>query len=130
MKKVKITRDSCANLRKLKKLADLGYIEIHDVSFENKTPKVKNKILPVGVYGQTKYGECLYAGKDCKYDEIRSVLGKQNIGDAIKLEAHTRNGFEYFVTEDSDFLRKKGILARKFGIKVISPNDLAKKLNC
>ena len=126
---IKITRDSGANLKILRSLEKKGLIEIHDVLLENRTGRVSQKILPVAVWGQTKYGECVWASDDCKYDRIREIIGKNNIGDAIKLEAHIRNRFKYFITEDNDFLNRRSTLYREFKVNILTPVELSEILN-
>lgn len=123
---LKITRDSGADVKLLKALEKEGFVEIHDVMIENgrENKKVKNKILPVGVYGQTKWGECVYSDPDCTYNDIRKIIGEENINDAIQLEAHVRNRYDYFVTEDHDFLDKRQELEKTFSIKILSPIEL------
>lgn len=124
---LKITRDSGANLKILKELERGGYIKIFDVLGENETKKVENKAKPVGVWNHSKWGDCsVWAGEDSKYSEIREIIGKDNIQDTRKLEAHIRYQHDYFVTEDSDFLRVKDELNKKIGTKVITPEELKK----
>src|SRR3989339_2075043 len=102
----KITRDKGVDLNRLKKLKNAGFIEIFDVKIENETPKVPNKILPVMVWDHSKWGECVWGGNDCSYEEIRQTIGKENIKDAMHLEAHIRNGYDYFVTNNPrDFIK-------------------------
>ncbi len=69
-------------------------------------------------------GEAVYAGVDNKYMEIREVLGADKVKDAMKLEAHLRNKLDYFVTEDNDFLKKREILKNKFGVNIVTPQEL------
>ena len=96
---------------------------------ENQTNSIKSKILPVAVYNHTKYNECVYGDENSSYGPIRETIGKQNIGDAIKLEAHIRNNHDYFVTEDTDFLNKRRELTEKFGITIVTPLELASICN-
>lgn len=120
-----VTRDSGANLKKLRRLEQEGYIKIHDVLGENETSKVPEKIQPVGVWGYFRWNDgSVYAGRGCAYSEIRKVIGAQNIQDARKLEAHIRKGNEYFVTEDRDFLDVKDELKEKFDVVVVRPEEL------
>lgn len=129
MTKVKITRDSGANLKIIKRLEKMGFVDVYDVKYENETKKVKNKVLPIGVWDRTKWDECVWAGSDCSYDSIRETIGKENIGDAIKLEAHIRMKNDYFVTEDHDFLDKRSQLKRKFKINILTSEELKKLCN-
>lgn len=122
-RKVKITRDSGANFKLLKNLANENYIEIFDVLTENETCKVKNKILPTAIFGYSEYGACELAGAGV-YEEILEVIGKENFGDAVKLDTHIRNNFDYFITEDNDFLSKREVLKEKFGVQILTPEEL------
>lgn len=123
-----ITRDSGANVKALKLLESKGFIKIFDVMLENgrENKRVKDKILPIGVWGHALWGEAVWAGDNSKYDDIRTVIGKNNIKDAMHLEAHIRSSHDYFVTEDNDFLNKRDILAQKFGVKIITLQELKK----
>jgi len=127
--KIKITRDSGANVSLLKRLEKEGYVQIFDVMLENgrEDKKVKNKIKPVGVWNHARWGECVWGGDGNEYENILQVVGKENIEDAMYLEAHLRSGNDYFVTEDKDdILSKKDKLLKQFGIKVVSPEELKK----
>lgn len=125
-----VTRDSGANVKILKKLENTGLITIYDVLLENgrENKKVKNKVLPVGVWGHSKWGEAVYSGDDCKYSEIREIIGRENIEDAMHLEAHIRNNHDYFITEDNDFLSKREDLNKKFNVKIMTPTELEKTI--
>lgn len=127
-RKMRITRDSGANVKILKKLEKEGFIEIHDVMLESgrENKKVKNKVLPVGVWNHSRWGEAVWAGDDNTYDDLREILGKDKIEDAMQLEAHIRNKFDYFVTEDHDFLDKRDTLKEKFGVNIVTPDELQK----
>lgn len=126
MKVYTVTRDSGANVKILKALERDGFIKIHDVMMENgrENKKVKEKILPVGVYGHGKWGEMVWAGPDCSYSNIRAIIGDRHIEDAIQLEAHVRNKHDFFVTEDRDFLDKRDQLETAFGVRIMSPTEL------
>lgn len=123
-----ITRDSCANVKILKDLEQKGFIKVFDVMLENgrKNKKVKDKIKPVFIVGTSLLGEMVLANKDCKYDDIRNIIGKQHIKDSMYLEAHIRNEFDYFVTEDRDFLDKRQELEDKFLVRIVTPQELQK----
>jgi predicted nucleic acid-binding protein len=123
-----ITRDSCANVKILKDLEQRGFIKVFDVMLENgrENKKFKDKIKPVFIVGTSLLGEMVLANKDCKYDDIRSIIGKQHIKDSIHLEAHIRNKFDYFVTEDHDFLDKRQELENKFLVRIVTPQELQK----
>lgn len=113
-------------MKLLKILEKEGFIQIHDVMLENgrENKKVKSKILPVGVWDHGKWGEAVYAGPDCSYEDIRNVIGKDRIEDAMHLEAHIRNGHDYFITEDHDFIDKRKVLETKFSVRIATPVEL------
>lgn len=127
IQKLKITRDSGADVKLLKILERKGWIKIFDVMLENgrDNSKVAEKMLPLGVWDHGRWGECLWADSDNQYDAIRNVVGSQNVKDAMHLEAHLRSSNDYFVTEDKDdILNKRVELRKQFGIKVVSPEEL------
>jgi len=124
--KAKVTRDPSANLKILKKLEKENFIEIYDVILEGgrENQKVKRKILPVGVWNHSRWDESVWADDDNVYNDLREILGKDKIKDAMQLETHIRNKFDYFVTEDNDFLCKREVLKEKFGVNIVTPNEL------
>ena len=125
-----ITRDSGANVKALRKLERAGLIECHDVMLENgrENRKIPNKMKPIGVWGHSRWGESVWPSEDCLYDEIRQIIGKRNVGDAMHLEAHIRSGNDVFVTEDNDFLSKRDELNAEFGCEIMTPDELTDML--
>ncbi|MFA5829509.1 MAG: hypothetical protein WC843_03375 [Candidatus Gracilibacteria bacterium] len=128
---LKITRDKGVDLKRLNKLRRQGLIKIYDVKIENETSKVPDKILPVGVWGHTKWDECIWGDeKDNTFDKTLEIIGKENIKDAIHLEAHIRNKFDYFVTNNpNDFIKngKREKLELEFPIlKILTIEELEK----
>jgi len=129
---IKITRDKSAGLRKLRKFERQRLIEINEIKLENMPKTLKKDVLPVGVFGHTKWGECVYASDNCKYGKIRQIIGQQNVKDAINLEAHLRNGFDYFITEDTHFIKDeiRAELELEFtGLSILTTNELENLLN-
>ena len=127
---IKVTRDSGANVKTLRRLERAGLIECHDVKLENgrENKKIKRKILPVMVWGHARWGEAVRADKDCYFDEISEIIGKDGIADAMHLEAHLRSEHDVFVTEDNDFLSKRDQLSAAFGCGIMTPEELAEML--
>lgn len=129
----KITRDSGADLKRLKILEKKGLIEINDVDIENITDKVKNKILPLGKWGssptKSRWDHCVWGDGEA-LNEIEDIVCEGNGNDAIILEAHLRSGNDYFVTNNpNDFVRKgrREKLESKFrGLKIVSVDELEK----
>ncbi len=127
MKVFTVTRDSGANVKILKNLEKDSFIFIHDVMLENgrENKKVKNKVFPVAVLNHSRWNEAIISkNNDSTYDDIRKIIGNNNIKDAMHLEAHIRNSHDYFVTEDRDFLDKRQELEKKFSIKIVTPAEL------
>jgi len=131
-KPYKVTRDKSADLKRLKALEKFELIEIHEVQIESQTNKNKRKVLPVAVWDQTKWDEAVWADEDNSYDKIRELIGKHNIKDAITLEAHIRNRFDYFITEDKDeFIRngRREELEKAFpSLKILTVTELEEKI--
>lgn len=127
---LKVTRDSGANVKTLRRLEALGLITLTDILIENgrENRKVKNKALPVGVWGETRWGEAIWASENSSYDRIKEIIGVENVKDSIHLEAHIRMGNDIFVTEDNDFLTIREELKQEFGCVVMHPNELKAKL--
>ena len=123
-----VIRDSGANVKILKFLERKGCIKIFDVMLENgrENKKVKDKILPAGVWDHCLWDEAVWSDDDCLYDEICKIIGSNNVKDAMHLETHIRNSFDYFVTEDNDFLNKRDILKDKFNVLIVTPLELQK----
>lgn len=126
MKPLSVTRDSGANVKLLKKLEKDGLIKIHDVMMENGrvNKKVKEKILPTGVWNHSVWGEFVWGSDDSAYDDILKIIGKNHIEDVMHLEAHIRSKQDYFVTEDRDFLDKREELKAAFPVKIVTPTEL------
>lgn len=125
--KKSITADSGANLKLLRELERQGLITITVVDLENgKHNRVSDKIGPVGVYGKCQWGDgSVYGDEGNIYQRVLNIVGANNYQDARHLEAHYRSGNEIFVTEDAgDILSKKDTLLEKWGIRVMSPEDL------
>jgi len=127
-----VTRDKSANLKKLRILENKGLIKIHEVTLENFVNKAKNRVKPIGVWNHSKWDECVWADEKNTYDAIRKIIGKHNIKDAMHLEAHIRNGFDFFVTNDLDEFIKNGkreSLENQFlELKIVTVQELEKLL--
>lgn len=127
-----ITKDIGANLKKLRTLERKGLIELFQVKIETHTPKIKNKDLPNGVWGHTKFNEMLWTSEDdaSRFEKIKEIIGKNNIEDAIHVDTHIREKRDYFVTEDTDILNCKDELEQTFkGLKIRTPDELLGELD-
>jgi len=125
-KVLKITRDASANVKTLKDLESKGFIKVNDVMLEGgrENRKFSRKILPGFCIGHTRIGEGVVAGDNNPYEEIRNIIGRKNVGDALHLEAHIRSCNDYFVTEDKDFLGNREELNKRFDVKILTPEEL------
>lgn len=128
--KLKVTRDSGANVKILRELENRGLITCYDVMLENgrENRKIKRKIRPVLAYPYFRFGEGVWADKDCEYDAISSIIGRDKVADTLHLEAHLRHKHDVFVTEDNDFLAKRDQLSAAFGCEIMPPEALATSL--
>jgi hypothetical protein len=131
-KKLKVTMDSGVDRKRLKKLSDNNLIKVYNVKIENGRKSKNDKVLPIGVFGECNWGECLWTSVDmCKYyNDIIKIIGKDNIKDALILDAHYRNNFDYFVTNNpKDFIYndKRNKLENKLiGLKIVIIDELEK----
>ncbi|MEQ8367740.1 MAG: hypothetical protein RIB61_13625 [Roseicyclus sp.] len=127
---LRVTRDSGANVRLLRRLENDGLIQIHDVLLENgrENRKVKQKLIPIAVWGQSRWDESVWAPEENHFDEICAIIGRCNAADAMHLEAHLRCGNDVFVTEDSDFISKREELEMTFSCRIRTPEELETEL--
>jgi hypothetical protein len=124
---VTVTRDSNVNMKILSYLKTEGFIEIFDVDIED-VPNKTLKTAPIAVLGYLKLDKSVLSDRNNEYDGIRKIIGKSNIGDAIKIEGHIRFGNDYFVTEDrDDILLHRKELEETFNIKILNIVELISK---
>lgn len=127
-----ITRDSGANLKTLKNLENKGLIKIYDVKSENVTPKVKNKVPAILVWDLSTWdGSDVFTDETGErvFNDIVKIIGKNKIEDTRKLEAHVRSKNDYFITEDTDFLKHRIALEERFKTKIFTPDELSDHLS-
>lgn len=131
MQRLKVTVDRNADLKALRKLEADGLLELYVVAIEGfeDTGKVKNKVMPVAVADSpfSRIGSSRIAADDTSYRAIQRIVGKQNHGDCIHLEAHIASGRELFVTDDNDFLSKKEELKNELGVEVATVTELQQR---
>jgi predicted nucleic acid-binding protein len=127
-----ITADISANMKLLKRLEREGHIEIHVVNIENhkQTDKVQRKENPIGIYGGkfSFYGEVVYAADDTPLTSLEEIIGKRHHADVLHLESHVQSGRDYFITEDTDFLKKRRDLKNAHGTTILTPEELVELL--
>jgi len=132
MRKITVTCDKNANLKKLRTLERNEEIEIHAVSIEGieDTKKITNQQLPIAVFDSkfATIGNCVIAADDTPYSEIQRIIGKHNHGDCLHLERHISSGRDVFVTDDNDFLSKRGDLQQRFGVTIKTVEELEAEL--
>lgn len=124
---IQVTWDSWANMKLLKKLEADGYIVAHVVKMENgRDNKIKDKILPVAVWGHSRWDECVYWDEnDTTFEALKRIVWGNNTKDIMQLEAHIRNWYDIFVTGDKDDIwSKRELLYTQFGIKVVLSEEL------
>ena len=126
-----VTKDISSDYKKLKALRNKGIIKIIGIKIENNADKF-DAILPTAVLGHTALGSMkLGSDKQAKdFEELKKIIGSANIKDCIHLEAHIREGYDYFVTEDRDILDKKSALEQQFpGLEIRTTDQLIKELD-
>ncbi len=126
-----VTKDISADYKKLKVLRDKDIIKIIGIKIENNADKF-DAILPTGVMGYTALGS-MKLGSDEQarnFEELKRIIGQNNINDCIHLEAHIREGYDFFVTEDRDILDKKSELEQQFpNLNIRTTNELVMELD-
>lgn len=126
-----VTKDISADFRKLKVFRNKGLIKIIGIKIENNKDKF-DAVLPRGVMGYTVL-DSMELGSDEQaknFEELKKIIGESNINDCIHLEAHIREGYDYFVTEDRDILDKKSELEQQFpNLKIRTTNELVREFN-
>ena len=121
-----VTIDTSADLGKLKKLENQGLIRIEKVNIENRMKKVRKIHPTVGILSYAHLPFRL--GPYDNFDKIVSIIGKQNVSDAMILETHIYSQNDYFVTNNpNDFIRngKREKLEKGFsGLKILTVDEL------
>lgn len=127
-----VTKDVSADLKKLKMLERAGLVKVKQVRIENVSRKIKDQPLPNGVWNHTNWDEMKWASASDaqRFEQIKQIIGKENIKDAIHVDTHIRDGNDYFVTEDNDILSVRGQLEQQFsGLKIRTPDELVSELS-
>ena len=128
-KKLKITMDSGVDLKRLKILEKDGLVEIHDVKGENFARSVRCRESAVFILDHsTLDGEDVLTDNSERYEKIIQIIGRGNFQDARKLDAHIREEFDYFVTNNPrDFIynNKREKLQNSFSeLKIVTIDEL------
>lgn len=125
-----VTRDINVDLKRLKKLAKKGLIRIVNIRIENNS-SINSAILPTAIFDQTLFGQSRFgsAEQSDNFEKLKRIIGLKNIKDCIHLEAHIRDKYDYFVTEDDDVLGKRLLLEKEFpGLKIRNLVELESEL--
>ncbi len=128
-----VTKDINANYKKLKALERKGFIKVINIRLENNRGR-KNAILPTATLGHTHLSEMqlevtMSSSQKSVLDKLKQIIGVNNIKDCIHLEAHIRDGYDYFVTEDTDVLDKREQLVKEFPkLQIYTTVELVKLL--
>jgi predicted nucleic acid-binding protein len=126
---LKIIADVSANMKILRNLEKNGHIEIHVVNIENHklSNKIKNKKNPVAILDSefALLDYCVIASDHTPYESIQQIMGKQHHADILHFESHLESKHDLFITEDTDFLSKRGRLSDAFATKIMTPEELA-----
>jgi hypothetical protein len=129
MPKTSLTVDGNANQKLLRQLERQGFVEIHALNIESAidNKRLKRKDMPLAVIGSphSTIGNSIIAADDTIWPDISAAMTKDNHGDAMQLEGHIRSGRDIFVTDDKDFLERRGALREKFGVTVKSTQEIA-----
>lgn len=123
-----ITVDANANQKLLRRLELEGHVELHAIKIENMigNKKIKRKDLPIAVIDSphATIGNSVIAANDTRYNEISTAMTKDNHGDALHLDGHIRSKRDVFVTDDNDFLLRRGALEEKFCISIKTSEEV------
>jgi hypothetical protein len=121
-----VTMDTSADFKRLRKMQNAGLIHVENVNLENKVKRISATHLTVGILGVAKLPFRL--GPYNVFEKILSMIGKQNIQDAMILEAHINSGNDYFVTNNvDDFIdnSKRESLEKTFpGLRILKIDEL------
>ena len=129
---IQITRDKSANLKQLRSLEKAGLIKVNEVKIEELPKQIRSEVLPVGVWDRTNWDESVWGGNDNIFEKICQIIGRDNIYDVITLEAHIRNGFDIFCTNDrAQFIndgRRENLQKTFKKLKIMTTEELAEEL--
>ena len=125
-----VTKDISADYKKLRTLEKKSLIKIISIRFENNKNK-KSAILPTAVWDHTMWNFSRWGSSEQSkvFEKLKRIIGKNNIQDCIHLEAHIRDKYDYFVTEDKDILSKRSELKNEFlDLKIKTVKELVLKI--
>ena len=105
---LKILVDKYVNLKELMDFLINEKIncQLYTLTIENKVKKIRNKALPVLVWGSGEWGNGRW-NDGIALEEIKKIIGKENLADALHLESALFYKIDYLITEDKDILHKK-----------------------
>lgn len=132
--RMKIYCDTGAFLQELKRLQDIGIIELYTFKYENKNKHIKKSGLPSkATFKDLKnytYNDlkgicyCDFSGSD-KYEQIVSVLGLENRVDILHLDSAYKSQCEVFLTSDKhDIWLKREELLVILGMRIFNVSEI------
>lgn len=129
-----VTKDISANYKKLRILEKKGIIKIIYIKIENNRTREDAKLptAVLGTDGQAVLGSMkLGSNEQAKVlEKLKGIIDPIHLRDCMHLEAHLRDGYDYFATEDTDILDKRLMLESEFaGLKVRTPDELIAELD-
>jgi len=93
-----------------------------------------------GVWGHSRWGHFCWRDESTgnlineiknllfpEYDKLSDDAKRRALRDSMHLAAHKTYNRDVFVTEDKHFLNKRDILRERFGIMVLSPEQIAEQ---
>ena len=109
-----VTADINADYKKLKVWENKGVITLVGIRIENNWGR-KSAILPTAIIDHAKVGYAIVgsSGQEKVFETLKKIIGRHNIEDCIHLEAHIRDRYDYFATEDADILDHRETLESK-----------------
>lgn len=105
---MKILLDKNVNLKKFKVFNRENSIkcELWTLRGETEVKTISNKSTSLMILGKTPLGNRLYTN-DGFFEEVKKIIGNNNLGDVLHVESAIFNECDYLITEDKDILAKR-----------------------
>lgn len=132
-KPLKITADSSANQKVLRKLKSSGYISVDYINLENAkvSKKIKETTPAVAMWDVSVWdgGDVWASDNEGELDKkLMPIIGKNNYEDRRHIVGHYSLGNDYFVSGDKDDILSNKEKLAELGIKVLSTDELCELL--
>ncbi len=128
---MKILIDKNVNSKELKKLCEdhnfnCEILSIENLEQQNKKVHQTKGLLILG--GPSKLnGRLGDKESEDKLEFLKQIIGKENMGDILHLEASLFEEVDYFITEDNDILSKRQEIQKKFpNLKILKLEEFKK----